>query len=170
MSYSGIVWRHIPEGGDPFDFFWLVTADGRWNRPGKYGALYTSLSRKGALAEYRKARMEMGPAYDPRELIKINVSEIKPILDLTDGTVRNGKFNLNLQDITADTARSYDICRSIADYAKLHNIMAIKTPSAAASGGVNLNIFQWGPWEDAAKPTVEDRIEITDELIESALG
>lgn len=162
-GFSGFVWRHLPKGGDPFHFYWPSTADGRWNRPGKYGALYTSLTERGSLAEYVKLRREMGPAVEQQQLIKIEI-EVEDVLDLTDGRTRR-RFDVSVADLTGDSTRSYRMCRSIADEARYKYISAIRAPSAAVEGEENLNIYQWGEWRTVGVPQEKERKEITEELL-----
>ena len=62
-----------------------MLADGRWNRAGEYGCLYTSLSREGAVAEYEKmlTRFGLAPEEDQRrDLVTVRVT-VSPVLDLT---------------------------------------------------------------------------------------
>src|ERR1700731_4635211 len=116
---------------------------GRWNRRGEYGCLYTSLTRAGAIAEYHKelAKVSGISAEEdhPRDLVSIHVVA-KRVLDLTKPAVRK-RMGVSLETITGDRVPDIDACRAIADLARLQGYRGILSPSAAADGMKNLNLY-----------------------------
>lgn len=121
----------------------ILQSDGRWNRFGEYGCLYTSLSRDGARAEYLKTVMEHA-ALDPtedaeRDLTTLDV-DVQPVFDLSDRETRR-ELDLSLEDITGDSDESIELCRSIADWVRSQGYNAIFSPSAAMRSEKNLNIY-----------------------------
>lgn len=139
-TYSGSAWRHIPAGGYALNFRYILHASGRWNRKGLYGALYLSLSEKGARAEWDKYRSEALPGFDPpRDLIELRVS-VRSVLDLTVHRILK-QLGISAGGLTADTDQSREICRSISDWARTMGFSSIRYPSAAAAGQENLVIF-----------------------------
>lgn len=88
-SFQGKVWRHGPAGAHPLHAGWILRAAGRWNRAGRYGCLYTALSRTGAMAEWRRYVERAGPGTGrrARDLVSIEVS-VRPVADLTDSGFR----------------------------------------------------------------------------------
>ncbi len=80
MTYKGLVWRYIPKDTLALDYRYLLLANGRWNRFGVYGCLYTALTREGAEAEYRKILQtyKIRPDQDaPKELVSIYEEEFQ---------------------------------------------------------------------------------------------
>jgi RES domain-containing protein len=146
MTFAGRVWRHVPAGAEPLHLGALFRySEGRWNRRGEFAALYTALSREGALAEYRKARKVSGTALDPRELVSIDV-EVDPVLDLRSidayrslaeraGEAEHPAF------LTETTPHAYEHCRRLAEVARADGYTALVVPSAAAAGEANLVVF-----------------------------
>ena len=142
------VWRHIPQGGHPLHLGRILKARGRWNRAGIYGALYTALTREGALAELRKIREQNASgsgtiAFSKRELRSIEV-KVQPILDLTDpATIKT--LAVDVREFLGDDDGSLEACRKVADFARAQNYRAMIVPSAALEGEKNLVIFPDGP-------------------------
>jgi RES domain-containing protein len=117
----------------------MQLARGRWNtqRP-RITCLYTSYTPSGALAEYEKlAREEAGYASRPRDLVSIHV-DVAPVLDLTDPRVL---ATLGVAP-SAMIAQGYAACHRIVRRAVLkEGFRAIKAPSAAGAGEVNLMVY-----------------------------
>ena len=146
LQFEGVVWRYIPAWAHPLHVGFLLQAAGRWNRYAEYGCLYTSLSREGAIAEYRKvAGGYVGLASsdaEKKDLVSILV-RVEPVLDLTDRSVRR-RYGVSLAMLTGDSDESLETCRSIADLARAQGYRAILSPSAALRGAANLNIYLEG--------------------------
>lgn len=142
MNFEGLVWRYIPRGAHPLDYHAMLWAGGRWNRQGKYGCLYTSLSREGILAEYRKIlERNLIPMTDAsaRDLVSIEVS-VNPVLDLCSCKVI-GRIGVDPIELTGNSDDSLEYCRTIADWARGKGYWAILSPSAALPVARNLNIY-----------------------------
>lgn len=140
------VWRHLPRGAHPLDFGRILRASGRWNRPGLYGALYTALSKDGALAELEKYRAAATPKgasaainFSERDVVSIEVS-IEPVLDLTDASTI-ATLGMDVTQYLGDDDDSREACRTVADFARAKGFRGILVPSAAADGEKNLVIF-----------------------------
>ena len=142
-TFDGLVWRHVRKDAHPLHVGFILLARGRWNREGEYGCLYTSLTRAGVVAEYRKelARVSgVTPEDDqPKDLVSIFVLA-RHVLDLTQPAVR-AQFDVSLKLITSDRFDDLEACRSIADLARLQKYNAILSPSSATDGGENLNLY-----------------------------
>jgi RES domain-containing protein len=54
MRVASKVWRHVPAGAQVLHVGFILRAGGRWNRRGKYSALYAALTPDVALAENRE--------------------------------------------------------------------------------------------------------------------
>jgi RES domain-containing protein len=121
----------------------ILLARGRWNREGEYGCLYTSLTRKGAIAEYHKELSRVvgvSPEEDqPRDLVSIYV-RAQRVLDLTKAPVRT-RFGVTLAAIQSDRSHDVELCRTVGDLARLQGYNAILSPSAASSSEKNLNLY-----------------------------
>ena len=121
---------------------YVLRASGRWNRYGEYGCLYTAVSERGAVAEYRKVLTHVGLTPDadaPRDLVTIEV-DADPVLDLaTDPFFES--TGVPLSALTGDSSADLELCRTIADYARSEGYVAIISPSAALPGEDNLNIY-----------------------------
>lgn len=117
----------------------MQLARGRWNtqRP-RIACLYTSCSADGALAEYAKlARSEAGYATRPRDLVSIQV-DVEPVLDLTDPEVQ-ARYAINDRLMRST---GYTPCHRVVREAVLRDgFRAIRAPSAAAEGVLNLMIY-----------------------------
>ncbi len=146
MIFEGTVWRHIPQGAHPLHIGYILRASGRWNRAGLYGALYTSLSMDGALAELKKNCSISGIALSdlaPRDLVSIDV-KCRPVLDLTMASVRR-KIDITLKQLKNDSLGSIELCRIIADWSRQQGYRSILAPSAALKEVQNLIVFFEGP-------------------------
>jgi hypothetical protein len=136
------VWRYIPRGAHPLHVGFLLQASGRWNRFGEYGCLYTALTREGAVAEYDKALRYAGLARDEdaeRDLVTVHV-DVEPVMSIITMDFLRGS-GLAAAELTTDTDESFEICRTIADYARAAGYCAIISPSAALAGQRNLTIY-----------------------------
>jgi RES domain-containing protein len=143
-DYQGIVWRHIPAGGQPLHLGWNLKSSGRWNRPGIYACLYTSFTQEGALAEYRKYLKRAGVALGimkPRELVSIRV-DISPLYDFTDETVSLVPPSSSF--LIGDSDDDLEKCRVLADFVRSQHYVGIVVPSSALLGEKNLNIYTDG--------------------------
>jgi RES domain-containing protein len=141
LKYKGIVWRHIPAGGQPLHVGYILHAAGRWNRCGLYGCLYTSLSPEGAIAEYRKYLKQAGIAprlVRPRDLVSLDV-EISPVFDLTDAASSLIPPSSHL--LIGDSEDDLEECRALADYIRSQDYAGILAPSSALPGARNLIIY-----------------------------
>jgi len=141
MRFQGEVWRYIPAGAHPLDTGSILKANGRWNRPGEYGCLYTALTRQGAEAEYDKFLSNAGiaPEQDrPRDLVTI-LADLKLVLNQTSKT---GAFvDPTAPFLTADKPEDWEKCRKLADVSRLEGYGGILAPSAALKGEKNLVIY-----------------------------
>lgn len=148
--FDDLVWRHVPKGAHALHAGFILLARGRWNRAGEYGCLYTSLSRDGAVAEYRKELTRVSgikPEEDqPRDLVSLYVMA-RRILDLTADAVRR-QFGVSLSVIVSDRPQDIETCRTVADLARMKGYNAILSPSAAAHGKENLNLYIDGRADD----------------------
>jgi len=148
VKFEGTVWRHIPQGAHPLHIGYILRASGRWNRAGLYGALYTSLSMGGALAELKKNCLISGITLGdlaPRDLVSIEV-KCDPVFALTRPASRR-KVDITLKQLRNDSPESIEQCRIIADWSRQQGYRAILTPSAAQKEAQNLIIFFEGPAE-----------------------
>jgi hypothetical protein len=146
LKFTGKAWRHIPAGSYPLNLRYLLLASGRWNRAGEYGCLYTSLTRTGAEAEYRKYLRAAGaggqfPAR-PRELVSLIVT-VEPVMDLTDPAASPVPPTSHF--LTMDDDASLESCRALADALRAQGFAALITPSAAKAGAKNLVLYFDGP-------------------------
>jgi RES domain-containing protein len=114
--------------------------------------LYTSLTRAGAIAEYHKelAKVSGISAEEdhPRDLVSIHVVA-KCVLDLTKPSTRK-RMGISLETITGDRVPDIDACRAIADLARLQGYRGILSPSAAADGIKNRNLYIDGRADDVS--------------------
>jgi len=142
QGFKGIVFRiHAPDK-DALDTSASRDFGGRWNRPRKYGVLYTSLTRETAQAEYKIQLIKRG--LTPDDLFDRSISTIEVnlqrVLDLSDPD-RQKEFGISQSELESDD----DICRKkmldIADEARAQGYEAIISPSARIRKGKNLNVF-----------------------------
>lgn len=139
----------------------MLQARGRWNREGIYGCLYSSLTRTGAKAEYRKYLQFAGATGQiqmrPRELVSLRVS-VEPVVDLTNPS--DSPIPPGSPFMTADDERSIEACRQLADILRGRGFVALITPSAAKSRAKNLVIYFDGPAENLDIDDGGDRLPL----------
>jgi hypothetical protein len=161
MKFKGKVWRHIPTGAHPLHVGYILKARGRWNREGDYGCIYTSLTKRGAKAEYRKYLHRAGVAriglLRPRDLVSLLV-EVSPVVDLTDKT--ESPVSPKEPFLIGDGPDDLDACRSLADTLRAQGYAAILTPSAAMTDEKNLVIYIDGPSRNVFLEVGPDRIAL----------
>ena len=139
----------------------MLQAKGRWNREGIYGCLYSSLTRTGAKAEYRKYLQIAGAAGQiqkhPRELVSLRVL-VEPVIDLTDTNA--SPVPPASPFLVADDEISLENCRQLADILRAQGFVALITPSAAKPGSKNLVIYFDGPAKNLDIDDGGDRLSL----------
>ena len=127
------MWRYVPRGAHPLHFGFILRAGGRWNRAGRYGALYLALGRDGALAERA--------------------------LDLTDPAEQR-RFGVTGADLTADGPAAYELCRRTADLARASGHLVLFVPSAPLLGATNVIVYPEVPPAHCQLDVGPDRIPL----------
>jgi RES domain-containing protein len=161
MKFEGEVWRHIPAGAHPLNLRYVLRAAGRWNRVGLYGCLYTSLTEKGAQAEFDKFLIISGLSLvkiKPREIVSIK-ARVNNVLDITSN--QNGYVNPDALFLVGDEHTQIDKCHSLADAARLAGYNGLLVPSAAMKNEKNLIIYIDGPSEEVDLDVGGKRISIS---------
>jgi len=124
----------------------ILKASGRWNRPGEYGCIYSSLTKEGAIAEYHKylqqAAVSSPSLAKPRELVSLIV-EVDPVIDLTKS--KSSPVSTSALFLTGDNPADIEDCRKLADIFRAQGYNGIIAPSAAVSNQKNLIIYIDGP-------------------------
>lgn len=157
MRYDGKVWRHIPPGTFGLHVGRILRADGRWNRPGIYGCLYTALSKRGAIAEFQKLLDRFDDAPKTRDVVSIKV-EIDPVVDLTDSAT--SPIPPTTPFLTGDSDQDLEQCRKLADQLRSFGNVGIIASSAAAPGEKSLMIYIDGPASSLLLEEGGDRISV----------
>ena len=127
MRYKGKVWRHVPAGAHPLHAGYILRAGGRWNRQGVYGCLYTSLTKRGALAEFAKFFHNLSDV------------DLDPVADLTNKAT--SPIPPDEPFLTGNDPSDFEACRALADSLRAAGYVALITPSAARPGEKNLDIY-----------------------------
>ncbi len=162
MIFRGLVWRHVPRGAHPLHVGFILKASGRWNRQGRYGCLYTALTREGAIAEYRKylARAGLLASPRPRDLVSIEVRRVEPVLNLTEDHEQT-RLSVTEEILTGDQPEDLQTCLALADWSRSEGYQGLLVPSSAAAGEVNLIIYIDGPAANLDFTDGPDRTPIT---------
>lgn len=137
-GFFGIVYRAVRQGLDPLSVAGSLRAGGRFNPPGGFGALYTSVEEATAAAEVARGLRQRG--IDPSEypegywwMYELEV-RLDSVLDLTDASILE-KCGISAASLTGgDMGAS----RAIGAEAKKQGYQALLVPSAAISGSANL--------------------------------
>jgi hypothetical protein len=136
-----VVWRHVPRRAEPRHLGWILRARGRWNlqRP-RIACLNTAYSQAGALAEYDKLAQEPVFGRQPRDLVAIHV-DVEPVLDVCDPALQ-ARYEITLRELRGDRRSDLMACRRVMGLAVHRDgYQAIRAPSAAAEGEVNLMVY-----------------------------
>lgn len=137
-TVQATVYRHVALGHGALATTGSLKQGGRWNPPGEFGAVYTSLNESTARAELRRSAQRRGVEPSdlaPRELVLLRVN-LTRVLDLTDPRILS-KLGLKPEDLLQnDWARTQEIARA----AWGAGFEGVFVPSAAGSGD-NLAIF-----------------------------
>lgn len=176
--FTGTVWRHIPDkhpetkqttsavhGGK------ILDADGRWNVYGVFGALYTALSRRGALEEYKKyvdnkfpfAVEKRGYGFTNHVLVDVTIN-VKPVLELTDSGTRH-RYDVTMDHIKEDSPSALSTCQRTAYKAHTNGYNAILVPSSPNPDETNLVIYSDGLARNIHYDDGGTRIPIDDDLL-----
>jgi RES domain-containing protein len=125
IRVKAVVYRVVRDGVDPLGTHGSLRAGGRFNAPGEFAALYTSLDPVTASKEVAR-----GWIYE------LEV-EIEGVLDLTSPDI------LQRIEVTSDALTGGDlkVLRSIAAEGRDNGFEALLVPSAAAPDSKNLVIF-----------------------------
>jgi len=132
------VYRHVALGHNALATTGSLKQGSRWNPPGEFGAVYTSLSESTARAELLRMAQRRGVVVSdlaPRELVLLRVS-LTRVLDLTDPHILS-TLGIEPKDLVEnDWSRTQQIARA----AREAGFEAVRVPSAAGRGN-NLVIF-----------------------------
>lgn len=138
---SATVFRVVREGLDPLATTGSLKAGGRFNHPGEFGALYTSLDSTTAAKEVVRGLRRRG--IDPEEfsegawwVYELEV-ELEAVLDLTDANVLE-RIGIQQDSLTGTEINS---TREIAAQARQQGYEALLVPSAAVPKSHNLVVF-----------------------------
>jgi RES domain-containing protein len=126
---------------DPLGTVGSLKAGGRFNAPGEFTALYTSLDPVTANKEVARGLRQRG--IDPSQfpagswwIYELEV-EIEDVLDLTNREILQ-RIEVKSEALTRDELNKP---RNIAAEARSHGFEALLVPSAAAPGSKNLVMF-----------------------------
>jgi len=111
---------------------------GRWNRQGRYGALYTSLSKATAVAEIRRGaekRNRKPSELGRRDHVVMRI-RLTRVLNLTQQNFCKS-IDISLDELFDNNT----LCLDIADEVRKVGCEALRVPSATKSG-INLVIYQ----------------------------
>lgn len=120
----------------------MLTAEGRWNQPGIYGALYLAQTELGARAEWQRyadlAALN-GLPFGPHELVSLDITVHDSALDLTDPATLK-RFGVTLANLRSSPPAGFTLCRKISDLARLNGTRILLVPSAPLAGATNIII------------------------------
>ena len=141
IRIKAVVYRVVRDGVDPLGTVGSLRAGGRFNAPGEFAALYTSLDPITASKEVARGLKQRGvdPAQFPPGswwMYELEV-EIESVLDLTSPDVLQ---RIEVRD-EALTRNEINTPRRIAAEARGNGFEALLVPSAAAADSKNLVIF-----------------------------
>jgi RES domain-containing protein len=158
VRFEGKVWRHIPPRTFALHVGRILAAGGRWNRVGKYGCLYTALTKEGAIEEWRKTLAEIDDRPKTRDVVSIYVV-VDPVIDLTDPAT--SPVPPDTPFLTGDSQPDLEQCRELADSVRASGYVGLLVPSAALPGAKNLIIYIDGPASAVSLEDGGDRIPVT---------
>ena len=163
MVYKGKVWRGVRKTrpgqytNSP-DTIFDIGSNTRYIGSQRYSipeekAIYTSLSRKTAVAEIKARPNNLKVLTDAQVEKSFYIGskdiELNKVLDLTDpktrGLFKVGGKALTKDDIatrTSNIVNNYETPQIIGHIAKRKGFKGIKAPSAPDKGGVNIVIFE----------------------------
>lgn len=121
-------------------------AGGRWNPPGGFAAVYTSLTPETALAEYLAHHRYFGFAdSDAMPYVMVGIDmKLRKVLDLTEGAVRKA-LSVSLARMTdpgwRKATRHEALTQALGRLCFEAGLEAVVVPSAAAAGTANLVVL-----------------------------
>jgi len=142
MEFSGLVYRIHAADKDALDAAASKEFGGRWNKANRFGALYASLTKETAQAEYTSQllKRDLRPEDLTHRLMTTIHVQLAKVLDLTDPD-RQKEFGITQPELESDG----QICRKkileVSEKARAQGFEAILSPSARHPSGKNLNIF-----------------------------
>jgi RES domain-containing protein len=138
-GWMGQVSRFHHKSVDPLSDSGAKKAGGRFNRAGRYGALYASQDRKTAEAEV-EYRLGM-PASNLKDFRATAIAvKLAAVLDLTNPNVQK-EMGIESSEITSDKPADKEKLLKIADDARSQGFEAILALSARDPRGKNLIVF-----------------------------
>lgn len=141
VRFAGIVHRVVRDGVDPLSTQGSRNAGGRYNLPGNFGALYTSMTAATAQVEIERGLRLRGinpTAYPASSWWDYELeTTLEAVLDLTDPDV------LAALGLGPDALITTEVgpTREIAAEARSRGYQGLLVPSAAEPGSKNLVVF-----------------------------
>lgn len=141
IRVQAVVYRVVGDGVDPLGTVGSLRAGGRFNAPGEFAALYTSLDPVTASKEVARGlrQRDIDPSqFSPSSwwLYELEV-EIESVLDLTNPEILQ-RIEVKSEALTRDELNTP---RNLAAEARSNGFEALLVPSAAAPGSKNLVMF-----------------------------
>jgi RES domain-containing protein len=97
--------------------------------------------------------------FGPHELVSIDLTIVDGALDLTDPAIQR-RFGVTTDQLRADGAAAYELCRSVADIARAEGHFVLFVPSAPLEGATNVVVYQDVPPASCRLSAGPDRIPI----------
>ncbi len=135
--FQGVVHRIYDPDHGFLETIGSYLSGGRWNRKEKYGALYTSLSKKTAILEILRAaekRNRKPSELGRRDYVAVR-ARLARVLDLT-----QPEFYTFLETSPAAFLSDTSLCLVVADEARQLGCEGLLVPSATGSGS-NLVVY-----------------------------
>lgn len=101
------------------------------------------MTDRGALAERTKYAAQAGLSgfpFGPHDLVSIDITIATGALDLTDSTIQRS-FGVTTDQLRADGAAAYELCRRTADLARARGHYILFVPSSPLDGATNVVVY-----------------------------
>ena len=141
-GFRGFVYRIHAADKNALDTEASKISGGRWNKANRFGALYASLTKETAQAEYTSQLLKRGltPEDLTHRLVTTIQVQLEKVLDLTDPDWQK-EFGITKPELESDEQTCRKKILEVCEKARAQNFEAILSPSARYPRGKNLNIF-----------------------------
>ena len=120
------------------------------------------MTDRGALVERTKYAAQAalsGLPFGPHDLVSIDITIATRALDLTDPTTQRA-FGVTTDQLRADGAAAYELCRRTADLARARGDYVLFVPSSPLDGATNVVVYPEVPPANCHLDVGPDRIAL----------